>query len=140
MVDVQFAEHLFGAQLKVPRLVAFHLLDEFLQPGVPRRGEALFVAADEFGQFARSAETGIDNGLFGVEDRRLFEDGDGRVLSGHDGPVVVVLPSGEDGEQGGFARTVVGDEPHLLSLGYAKTDVVEEFQCAEAFGEVLYVE
>ncbi len=138
--DIEFRQDLLGAQLKVPCVAPLHFVEERGQARVALGGEALLVVADKLREFAGPLKTGVDDGCSGFEHGRLFKDGDGGVAAHDDAALFVVLSAGENLQQGAFACAVVGDETHFLSVGNRKTDVVEEFECAEAFAQMLYVE
>ena len=137
--DVQLRQYLFGAQFEVPGSSPFHFFHQRIQIVVAGRVDTLLVAADERGQFAGTAEAGVDDRLFGIECRCLFEYGHLCILAQHDGAFFVVLMARKDVEQRTLSGPVVGNEAHLLPFGNAETDVAEEFERTEALGEVLYV-
>ena len=139
VVDIQFGKNLCRALLEVPSVALLHFRDERVETCLLGRGKTFFVTADKRREFARFAETCLGDGHRGVVVGRLAEEVHARAVAHDDAALFVVLAPRENVEKRRFARAVAGDEGHLLPFVYGETHVVEQFQCAEALGEMLHV-
>ena len=139
IADIEFRENLRRALLEVPSVALLHFRDERVEPRLLGQGKAFLVAANERREFARLVETGLGHGHRGVVVGRLAEEAHARAVAHDDAALFVVLAPRKNVEERRFARAVAGDEGHLLPFVYGETHVVEQFQCAEALGEMLHV-
>ena len=65
-------------------------------------------------------EASIEHGIFGIELRCLFKKSHLDVATVDDVALITTFPAAQDGEQGGFSRSVFGHQPNLLSFGNAE--------------------
>lgn len=82
-------------------------------------------------------EAGIEHFLLRVHLRSLLQIAELQVVVPDDLAVVISLMTHQDRHQGRLARTVTGDESHLLLLRDGKGDVVEQYTRTDALSKVL---
>ena len=85
-------------------------------------------------------EAGIEHTLLRVELRRLFEHAHADVATVDDVALVVTLVASQYAEQRRLARTVLGNQADVLSLGHRETDVLEQYQRTKRLRQMLYVQ
>ena len=89
---------------------------------------------------ALMVEASIEHRFLGVELRRLLQETDAQVVAPNDGTALVALMSGEDRHERWLARSVLGNQSHLLSFGDRKRNILKQDPRSEALGQVLNVQ
>ena len=85
-------------------------------------------------------ETGLDDreveGIVG----RLLQIADPDSVAVDDLPFVGLVGTAQDVEQGAFARSVLGNKPHLLPFAYAEAEVGEKCLVPHPSRQILYLQ
>ena len=84
-------------------------------------------------------ETSVENRLFGVELRALFQAADAQVVTVDNASRLVSLPSREYGKQGRLARSVLRYQSNVLSFCNGEGYFVEQDLRSETFRQLLNV-
>ena len=82
----------------------------------------------------------IEYRLLRVERRRLFQHTYTNVTTVDDVAAVVALMARQDAEQRRLARTVLGNESHVLPFSHREVDVLKQYQRTERLRQVLNVQ
>ena len=88
---------------------------------------------------ALMVETGVEHRLTRVELWRLLQIARLQVAPVDDATLVVALLARQNRQQGRFARSVLGNQPHTLSFSYRERDVLEQHLRAERLRQILYI-
>ena len=84
-------------------------------------------------------ETSIEHRLIWVESRRLLQITRLQVTPIDDVTRVVPLMPSQNRQQRRLARSVLGNQPHSLTLGNRKRYVLEQHLSAKRLRQILYV-
>ena len=139
VADFQLRENLLGPSFVIPRLLVLHPCQQVIQSGIAGRFHAPFVFLNQFYRGVAMIETCLEHGqLFRIL-RTLFQITHAQVATESDFSFVIAFLSRQDVQQGGLARTVLGNQSDALSFRNAKRYFIKKHQVAERLGQVFYL-